>query len=294
MIQGLSTPTEPSPTSWNLRSDFYVHPSLIRSTSRSSDEINIAPPEPSHYFQIKSVTDRLLSVGILTFALPVMSVVALAILICDGRPIFFRQVRVGKKGSLYQIWKFRTMQRNAEKGTGAVWSHTADARVTPLGRWLRCSHLDELPQLFNVLAGNMNLVGPRPERPEFVERLAEELPNYLERTQVKPGITGLAQLRLGYDESLAGIPEKIAHDMKYIHSASLLVDIRLLVVTLPHVIRQVWLKVASNRQRVVGTSSGHQQEKAITTIEKRKRPMTPPTVRTQPIRATSLTPQEVA
>jgi lipopolysaccharide/colanic/teichoic acid biosynthesis glycosyltransferase len=197
---------------------------------------------PAKYFFIKPMVDRLVIVGLSIVALPLGILISLAVAISDGRPIFFRQVRVGKGGRLFHIWKFRTMRNNAEDETGAVWSTTSDPRVTPLGRWLRCSHLDELPQFINVLCGDMNLVGPRPERPEFVETLIGEVPNYAKRTQVSPGITGLAQLRLGYDESVAELPRKVSCDLEYIQSASFVTDIILLCQTFPYIVSKIYKK----------------------------------------------------
>ena len=204
--------------------------------------------EPARYFKWKTFVDQSITAALMVIALPLMLIVALAILVCDGHPVFFRQVRVGKNGRLFRIWKFRTMQRNAERQTGAVWSSVTDPRVTRLGRWLRCSHLDELPQFLNVLTGDMNLVGPRPERPEFVMQLASELPDYVKRSQVRPGITGLAQLHLGYDQSVAGIPRKVACDLHYIRTASFLRDFTLLSSTLPHIARQLYHKWLNDRR----------------------------------------------
>jgi len=197
---------------------------------------------PAAYFRFKPAVDFVITASLMICALPLMLVVGLAVLVCDGRPVFFRQVRVGRGGRQFRIWKFRTMQRDAEQQTGPVWSSAADPRVTRLGRWLRCSHLDELPQFLNVLSGDMNLVGPRPERPEFVRRLTGHLPDYHKRTLVRPGITGYAQLHLGYDRSLAGIPEKVAFDLHYIQSASFFGDIILLALTLPHIAKELYLR----------------------------------------------------
>lgn len=203
--------------------------------------------EPSGYFRFKPALDRLLTIALMAVALPVILIVAVIALICEGRPVFYRQLRVGKDGRAFKIWKFRTMRRDAERRTGAVWSTAGDSRVTTIGRWLRCSHLDELPQLFNVLAGEMSLMGPRPERPEFVEPLSMEVPNYLERTRVRPGITGLAQIHLGYDESLAGIPQKVNFDLQYIRTASLYSDLTLLAATIPYILCQLHHKWSVHR-----------------------------------------------
>ena len=254
----VSLPTGSAATSQDTGAQIQIRQPLCSpsDTSRTSNEgrPNEGPHDerdsaPASYFRIKSAVDRSITAVLMLCALPLMFIVAVAILLCDGRPVFFRQVRVGKNGRLFRIWKFRTMQRDAEQRTGAVWSSVTDPRVTRLGRWLRCSHLDELPQFLNVLVGDMNLVGPRPERPEFVLQLANELPDYLKRTQVRPGITGQAQLRLGYDQSVADIPRKVDCDLQYIRTASLQRDFALLASTLPHIARQLYHRWASDRCR---------------------------------------------
>ncbi|WP_442511943.1 sugar transferase [Novipirellula sp. SH528] len=207
--------------------------------------VELPPAIPASYFRIKSLVDKVITAILMLAAIPILLIVAALILICDGRPIFFRQLRVGKNGKTFRILKFRTMRNGAEQDTGAVWSNPSDNRVTKLGRWLRCSHLDELPQFLNVLAGDMSLVGPRPERPEFVETLDMEVPGYMRRTEVKPGITGLAQLCLGYDVSVVGIPEKVKFDLEYIRTASLRQDVKLLASTLPYIAGQLYVKLRS-------------------------------------------------
>lgn len=196
--------------------------------------VDVAP-----YFNYKPWVDRVITAALMIVALPVMLVVGLAILAKDGRPIFYSQTRVGKTGRLFRIWKFRTMRRDAESQTGAVWSRVSDPRVTQLGWWLRSSHLDELPQLFNVLVGDMNLIGPRPERPEFVSELAREVSFYLERVKVAPGITGPAQIRTGYDHSLDGVRSKVLIDLEYLRSTSFMTDMKLLVQTCTYIVGHV-------------------------------------------------------
>jgi lipopolysaccharide/colanic/teichoic acid biosynthesis glycosyltransferase len=226
----------------NAPLDGEVHLHVPIRCHTAPDAADPAPPAPSRcarYFAVKSVVDPVLTALLMLVALPLMAVVSLAIILCDGRPVFYRQTRVGKNGRVFRIWKFRTMCRHAESVTGAVWSSDCDPRVTALGRWLRCSHLDELPQFFNVLAGDMNLIGPRPERPEFVRELLAELPRYADRLGVRPGITGLAQLRFGYDQSLADVRRKTLLDSRYVRTASLLLDMQILLFTIPYVARQV-------------------------------------------------------
>lgn len=219
-----------------------VHLHVPVRTDASPDMTEPAPSARrtcARYFAVKSVVDPAVTALLMIVALPLMALVSLAILVCDGRPVLYRQTRVGKNGRVFRIWKFRTMCRHAESVTGAVWSSDCDPRVTALGRWLRCSHLDELPQFFNVLTGDMNLIGPRPERPEFVRELLVELPRYADRLGVRPGITGLAQLRFGYDQSLADVRRKTLLDSRYVRTASPLLDAQILLVTIPYVARQV-------------------------------------------------------
>jgi lipopolysaccharide/colanic/teichoic acid biosynthesis glycosyltransferase len=223
--------------------EFYVQPAASASDSHAeeraiqseiSDERQVECPCAS-YFSVKAAVDRLITVLLMIVALPLMMVIGLAILILDGRPVFYRQTRVGKRGREYRMWKFRTMCHDAESKTGAVWSTDADPRVTTLGRWLRCSHLDELPQFFNVLIGDMNLIGPRPERPEFVQELTRQLPSYEQRLSARPGITGLAQLRLGYDQSVADVQRKLTLDLEYIRTASFIADAKIVLSTFPYI-----------------------------------------------------------
>ncbi len=167
------------------------------------------------------------SIAILILTLPVMVVVSVAIKLTSAGPILYRQERVGKNGKLFSLYKFRTMIQDAEKHVGPVLASKDDARVTPVGRILRRTRLDELPQLFNILWGDMSLVGPRPERPFFVQR-HKALQGV--RLAVKPGLTGLAQVRSFYDLKPA---HKVKYDYLYIQRRSLLLNIYILLQTIP-------------------------------------------------------------
>jgi sugar transferase (PEP-CTERM system associated) len=155
---------------------------------------------------------------------PVMLIVGLLVKLTSPGPVFHRQIRVGLNDSLFTVYKFRSMYTNAEAGTGPVWAKKDDPRITPVGRWLRRLRLDELPQLFNVLRGEMGLVGPRPERPEFVKTLTEQVPFYSYRHCVKPGITGWAQINYKYGDTLDDAIIKLEYDLYYIKNLALSLD----------------------------------------------------------------------
>jgi lipopolysaccharide/colanic/teichoic acid biosynthesis glycosyltransferase len=194
----------------------------------------------SAFFRTKEVLDRLLGAVLLVAALPMIALLIVIVRLNSRGPGVFRQVRVGKRGRSFTMYKLRSMRIDAEAKTGPAWSPTgADPRVTRLGYWLRRLHLDELPQLFNVVRGEMSLVGPRPERPEFVEILAEQIPGYLNRLMVQPGITGLAQINLPPDTDLDSVRRKLVLDCDYVRSASLWLDIRILACT---ALRMGWIK----------------------------------------------------
>lgn len=167
----------------------------------------------------------------LLVSLPLWPVIALAIRLCDRGPVFYSQDRVGQNGKVFRLYKFRTMREGAENGK-SVWSSPNDPRITPVGHWLRRSRLDELPQLCNVLRGDMSIVGPRPERPDLVEELRREIPFYGERHLVKPGITGWAQISFRYGSSTADAKRKLQFDLYYVKEMSFELDAIILFRTL--------------------------------------------------------------
>jgi sugar transferase (PEP-CTERM system associated) len=165
-------------------------------------------------------------VGLL-LTLPTWPLIAIAVKLCDGGPVFYAQDRVGKNGRVFTLYKFRTMRTDAENGK-SVWCAPNDPRVTPVGRLLRKSRLDELPQLYNVLIGQMSIVGPRPERPDIVEELAARIPYYRERHLVKPGITGWAQIGFRYGSSIEDAKRKLQFDLYYLKEMSFEMDMIIL------------------------------------------------------------------
>ncbi|GLI39258.1 TIGR03013 family PEP-CTERM/XrtA system glycosyltransferase [Geobacter hydrogenophilus] len=181
---------------------------------------------------MKRSTDLVLSLVGIILVLPVLPFIALGIRITSPGPILFRQVRVGQGDRPFALYKFRSMRADAEKASGAVWAQKDDPRITRFGKFLRTSRLDELPQLYNVLRGDMSLVGPRPERPEFVDKLKEVIPYYSERHFVKPGVTGWAQVKYPYGASVDDAIEKLRYDLYYIKNMSMLLDIIIVLETI--------------------------------------------------------------
>lgn len=183
------------------------------------------------YAAIKRVFDFAAAIVGIILLSPLFLVTAILIKLTSKGPIIYTQTRVGKDGQLFKIYKFRTMRTDAEKGTGAIWAAEKDDRVIPVGNFLRKAHIDEIPQFFNILKGDMSLIGPRPERPEFVEKLKAQIPDYEKRLGVKPGLTGLAQVRHRYDRNLQDVKKKIKYDLLYIRKLCLWTDFRILLRT---------------------------------------------------------------
>lgn len=181
--------------------------------------------------RMKRAMDVFVAACLILLAAPLMLLVALAIMIESGAPVVYVQERVGQDGRVFRLYKFRSMRHDAEANGEAVWAQQGDRRVTRLGRFLRQTRLDELPQLFNVLIGDMSLVGPRPERPAFVANLEREIPFYALRHRVKPGITGWAQICFPYGASTADAREKLQYDLYYLKNYSLLLDLMILCQT---------------------------------------------------------------
>ncbi len=182
---------------------------------------------------VKRAFDILVSGALLLAALPVLALSAAVIALSTPGGVFFDQIRVGRDGSVFRLWKLRTMRAGAEEQTGAVLSSPGDPRVTSIGRFLRATRIDEIPQLCNVLMGDMSLVGPRPERPEFTEQFSRRVPGYSLRHAVRPGLTGLAQVAGDYSTE----PEiKLRYDLAYLNNWSFGLDLAILLRTLPVVL----------------------------------------------------------
>jgi lipopolysaccharide/colanic/teichoic acid biosynthesis glycosyltransferase len=210
------------------------HESLVERYERLAHEA----PRRSRDLALRAL-DITFAALFVVVVLPIALLIALAIVATDGLPIFYRGERVGRGGRLFTMLKFRTLRRGAEERLGPYLGdelvRRTRAESTRIGRWLRGTQLDEVPQFWNVLKGDMSLVGPRPIRPIFFEQLAEELPAYWQRLVVRPGVTGFAQVRRGYETSMA---EKLAHDLEWIADRSVQLYLRTLAATGWRVLRQ--------------------------------------------------------
>jgi exopolysaccharide biosynthesis polyprenyl glycosylphosphotransferase len=180
----------------------------------------------------KRLASIVVSIIGLLLSLPLLPFIALAIKLTSPGPLFYKQKRVGQDGTVFHCYKFRTMRADAEADTGATWALDDDPRITRVGGFLRAARLDEIPQLWNVLMGDMSLVGPRPERPEFVDELAKEIPLYHLRHAIRPGITGWAQVRYRYGSSVEDAKEKLRYDLFYIKNISPGLDLLIFLETI--------------------------------------------------------------
>lgn len=185
----------------------------------------------SWYSPIRATADFTIALTLLVITAPVIALAAVGVRATSRGPAFYRQKRMGLRGKVFWIYKLRSMYEYCESQSGPRWSSKGDPRVTPLGRFLRRTHIDELPQLWNILRGDMSLVGPRPERPEFLEKLENSVPRYRERLRVRPGVTGLAQVQLPPDSDVDDVRRKQAYDLYYIDAMNPWLDLRILLST---------------------------------------------------------------
>ena len=214
------------------------------------------PANLGWYAAAKTAFDYAAALGMLPLALFLIACAALAVKLTSPGPMFYTQTRVGLNGRKYKIVKIRTMRANVEAVSGIQWSQKGDSRITRVGRFLRATHIDEFPQLFNVLLGQMSLVGPRPERPEVIQArgLNQLVPGYRHRLRVKPGVTGLAQVQLPADTDVTSVRYKVVYDLYYVEHQSLMLDVRLIAATLfravgagPKVLRRLFLLPSRRR-----------------------------------------------
>lgn len=187
---------------------------------------------PAWEMRVKKIMDIVVASIFLVLFLPVWIIVTIAIKLDSKGPLFYIQDRVGRDGKIFRIFKFRSMIPDAESITGPVWADKKDSRITRVGRLLRNLRIDEIPQLMNIIKGEMSLVGPRPERPYFVEKLKKEIPYYSRRLRVRPGITGWAQTKHIYDRSLDDVKKKLQFDLYYLENMSLRMDLKIILSTI--------------------------------------------------------------
>jgi len=229
----------------------YPHPHILPAVSSEVPDLVVPSASPVHqppardlagsgvyvvhpltwYDRWKRLVEAALAVLGLMVLGPVMLVAAVLVKLTSHGPAFYTQRRVGLGGRPFTIYKLRTMRHDAEAGSGAIWAKLGDRRVTRLGRFLRTTHIDEFPQLLNVLLGHMSLIGPRPERPEIVKKLRMQIDRYQERHRVRPGITGLAQVQLPPDSGLHSVRKKLVCDLCYIENRTGWLDFRLMLCT---------------------------------------------------------------
>jgi lipopolysaccharide/colanic/teichoic acid biosynthesis glycosyltransferase len=229
------TAADGRPVALKLVPDFYTAVGGMARTEHlyGLPLIEVLPePIPTWEKSTKRLIDIAVSAVVLAVGLPVWALVGALVRLSSPGPPIYRQTRVGSNGRPFTMYKFRTMRDGAESSTGPVWAQKGDERVTPVGRALRRLRIDEIPQLWNVLKGDMSLVGPRPERPFFVERHVQAIPLYSRRHRVKPGITGLAQVKWRYDGDLEDVRQKLKYDLFYIENMSLRMDFKILLQTI--------------------------------------------------------------
>jgi lipopolysaccharide/colanic/teichoic acid biosynthesis glycosyltransferase len=216
----------------------------------------VTPLSYRWYPVCKSIFDRAAALVLIVLSGPLILLLALVVRLSSRGPAFYSQTRMGRGGKLFRIYKLRTMVNKCESLTGPRWSMPGDPRVTGLGQFLRKTHLDELPQLINVLRGDMSLIGPRPERPEFLPELEGACPRYRERLAVRPGVTGLAQVQLPPDTSVGSVRRKLIYDLYYIRHLSPWLDLSLVFCTAFYAVGVPFRIVG----RVLGVPSGEKVE----------------------------------
>jgi lipopolysaccharide/colanic/teichoic acid biosynthesis glycosyltransferase len=188
-------------------------------------------PRVGLYLPIRAVLEFFAALVLLVVTAPVMLVAAALVRLTSPGRAFYSQTRLGYRGRVYTMYKIRSMYQDCEKLSGPCWASKDDPRVTPIGRVLRATHIDELPQLINVLKGEMSLIGPRPERPEFVPKLADAIPHYRDRLRVRPGVTGFAQVQLPPDTDLESVRRKLTYDLYYMQVMNPWLDVCILLCT---------------------------------------------------------------
>jgi lipopolysaccharide/colanic/teichoic acid biosynthesis glycosyltransferase len=201
-----------------------------RPAQSSFDDVVRVPQ--SWYVHVKVVGDFVAALSLFIATSPLLLLAMAMVKLTSRGPALYLQIRTGRNGRPFPIYKIRTMYYQIEKTSGVQWSTPGDNRIFPLGRWLRRTHIDELPQLWNVLRGEMSLIGPRPERPEFTPALERSISHYRQRSLIRPGVTGLAQVQLPADSDLNSVRLKLAYDLYYLQNISFWLDARIFGATI--------------------------------------------------------------
>ncbi len=224
-----------SPEESTTRSGKSLHSGSTQNDSRKYNGRSIpdeVQPKFQWYLGLKACIDLMIALFLLVMAIPAIVIAGILMKLTSKGPMFYLQTRLGKNGREIKIFKLRTMVQNAEATTGAVWAIPDDPRITRVGKILRMTHVDEFPQLLNVIFGQMSLIGPRPERPEIAEQLEWRLPLYRNRLLVRPGITGIAQLNLPPDSDIESVRSKLIHDLFYVQHVNPWLDARIFAFTI--------------------------------------------------------------
>lgn len=233
-----------APISTEIERQFQPSRAMTSAPPVSDPEIYLHSPDQGIYSWIRGAIEYPVTACLFILTAPIVLVAALLIRLTSRGPAFYSQVRLGRGGQPFHVYKIRSMMHDCERYTGPKWSNGRDPRVLPIGRVLRRLHIDELPQLWNVLRGEMSLIGPRPERPEFVHKLEQAIPRYRERLLVRPGITGLAQVQLPPDFNIDDVRRKLAYDLYYIEQMSPWLDCQITLSTMLKMVgfRLSWLR----------------------------------------------------
>jgi lipopolysaccharide/colanic/teichoic acid biosynthesis glycosyltransferase len=235
-----------------------IQPQLVKQLS--SADVALRMPQ-SWYPAVKVVGDFVAALLLFILTAPLLLLAMALVKLTSRGPALYLQIRTGRNGRPFPIYKIRSMYYQCEKKSGAQWSTPGDNRILPIGRWLRRTHIDELPQLWNVLRGEMSLIGPRPERPEFTPQLERNISHYRQRSLIRPGVTGLAQVQLPADTDLNSVRTKLAYDLYYLQNMSFWLDVRIFgatifkMLTIPFTVIRRWFAFPAEKDIVADYQS---------------------------------------
>lgn len=221
---------------------------------------NVVCPRHAWYLPLKFILEWIAAFFLFVVAAPLIMLLAVLVRFTSRGPVFYSQSRLGRHGRAFLMYKLRTMRHRCEDQTGPIWSPPNDSRVTRIGRFLRTTHLDELPQLLNILQGHMSLIGPRPERPELAVQIERTLPRFRERLQLRPGLTGLAQTQLPADLGLHTVRKKLVYDLYYVREANPWLDLRIALSTMLYLFGVLFHSLGRRMVRPYGAAAERDDE----------------------------------